>query len=172
MGLRVALREAQAAGKPLLVEPEINRMIPPPQNRQAYLGTIDFAKRDLLGYLTANFHLTPQQIEEVRSIPREDLMKLSAFLDRAKMANRRITVRIMPGGAANLADPNAVFLRVRPRIQSRSVPQGEEQPAGKGDPSQVQERKVAEEAKTKLKQLEEETRDSGSFGKIVGFQAS
>ena len=49
IGLREALREAHAAGNPFLIEPEINRMIPPPQNRQAYLGAIDFAKRDLPG---------------------------------------------------------------------------------------------------------------------------
>lgn len=36
-------------------------MIPSPQNRQAYPAMIDFAKRDLFGYVTVNFHLTPQQ---------------------------------------------------------------------------------------------------------------
>jgi hypothetical protein len=146
-GLRAAIREAKAAGKPLLVEPESNRMIPPSQNRQAYLGTIDFMQRDLLGYLTTNFHLTQQQVEEVRSIPREDLMKLSAFLDRAKMANRRISVRIVPRGEDNLIDPNAVFIRIGLPIQSRSVQEAEEQPVSKGVPSQ--ERKKAEVAAKK-----------------------
>lgn len=58
---RAAIRGGRAVGKPLLIEPEVNRMIPSPQNRQAYLAVSDFAKRDLFCYVTANFHLTPQQ---------------------------------------------------------------------------------------------------------------
>lgn len=145
LGIRAALREAQAAGKPLLTELAINGMIPIPQNQQAYLGAIDFAQRDLLGYLTANFHLTLQQIAEVRSIPREDLMQLNALLDRARTNSLRLNVEIRSSGGASLAAPNAVYLRVGPRVRSRSVPQeGEPQPMEKGDPGQVQERALRE----------------------------
>jgi hypothetical protein len=148
IGLRGALREAQAAGKPLLTERELNQMIPITQNRQAYLGAIDFARRDLLGYLTANFYLTPQQIAEVRSIPRDDLMQLNALLDRARANNLRITVHIMSGGSAILSEPNAVYLRGRSSIQSRSIPPAtEQQTIEKGDPGQLQGRGIMEKQK-------------------------
>lgn len=166
IGLRGALREAHAAGKPLLSAPGVNQMIPPPQNRQAYLGAIDFAKRDLLGYLMANFHLTPQQIAEVRSIPREDLMQLNALLDRASANNLRITVRIMRGSSVILSEPNTVSLRVRSQLQFRSVPPAsEQQTIEKGDPEQVQERGMKEEA-------QRAEPEPNFFNKLVGVAAS
>lgn len=109
--LRNALAQAGGTGKPLLLEPELNARIPMPLNRQAYLAHINHAKLDLLGYLNTNFQLTPRQIAEVQSIPKEDLLRLNALLDHAAANNLRITVRFMPAISAPPPGPNTVYLR-------------------------------------------------------------
>ena len=148
VGLRMALRDARAAGKPLLTEAELNRMIPPPQNRQAYLAAVDFAQRDLLGYLTTNFHLTPEQIEEVQSIHPKTLPGSRPF---------SIRPRWEIGGSPyacflvehQSAVPYAVFLRTGPRIRPRAIEEEESQSLEKGDASQIQERKLKKRPRTK-----------------------
>jgi hypothetical protein len=138
-------------------DPIFDDLIPLPQNQQAYLGAIDFAKRDLLGHLTTNLHLTPQQIAEVRSIPREDLMQLNAFLDRARANNLRITVRVMSGSGLAAPGPNEVYLRV---------------PSGRPPQPTSPMAKKAERAKATAKELEQEANDAGFFNMRIGAKAT
>src|SRR5262245_23794963 len=109
MDLRAALAAAKAAGKPLLVEENLNAFLSVPRSPAELSRLATQAKGDLPSFLTAHFHLTPKQQEEVRKMPAAGKEQLRRLIDATVRSGGRLKATItalgpLPGGGV----PDAV----------------------------------------------------------------
>ncbi len=87
--VRLAARE----GKPMLRQATLRRVIGTPED-EAYLETLGAIRSGLRRFLNDRFALTPEQRDEIASIPRRDIAALNRLLDDAIEARAQIMVTI------------------------------------------------------------------------------
>jgi len=97
VGLRVALREALAADKPLLTEQSLNAHIQSMRRtKESFRAWTEEVKNDLKGHLGRNFHVTASQQRELDAMFTPDVIRqLNDGLDRAVKENLKVRVRII-----------------------------------------------------------------------------
>jgi hypothetical protein len=93
LNLRAALAQAKREDKPLLTEQNLNRLIPkePDALRQRAVE----AKRDLKGFITKHFYLTPDQTRQLNALSREESSLIKEGIDLALEEGKRIRVQFI-----------------------------------------------------------------------------
>jgi hypothetical protein len=95
MSLEEALAQAQKAGKPLLSPQAITSRIPPPTNEAEFHKAVDFAKRDLKGYLQSCCHPPDAFWGKFGQLTSSDISQLNAALGQA--AQKKLKIRVQSG---------------------------------------------------------------------------
>ncbi len=101
-GLREALAQAKAAGKPLFTTEHVNALIAKHQDFHKHANE---AKLDLKGWVRKNFYLAPEQEKVLGGLTAEKVKRVKDAIRLAQQKNYRFLVLIgqpKPAPAANL----------------------------------------------------------------------
>ena len=83
-----------ARGKPTLTDESVNKHFTAlRRSKEQFDRGVSEAKRNLAGYLEKHFNLTPEQVENIRGLPREDMVELRRGLDQA--VNDNLSIKLM-----------------------------------------------------------------------------
>ena len=90
-GLREAVAQAKAAGKPLFTTENVNALI---AKRQDFHKHANEAKVELKGWIRKNFYLAPQQEKTLNDFSAEKVKRVKDAIDLAQQKNYRFQVLI------------------------------------------------------------------------------
>ena len=101
LNLREALSQSKHEDKTLLTERTLNRLIP--KEAGAFRELAIEAKRDLKGFITKHFFLTPPQTQQLNALSQEELSLITEGIDMALEKGKRIKVQfVRPAPRAGL----------------------------------------------------------------------
>jgi hypothetical protein len=96
-GLKQALAQAKKAGKPLLTEKGVNEFING-KSKEELRSLMQEASKDLIGFLHKHFFVAAQQENELKTLAKSDISKLSEALAKAEKQNMSVKVKIVTAG--------------------------------------------------------------------------
>ena len=93
----IALEElkaaAQKANKMIFTTEAFTNRIPPPQKKEEFRKELGAIRKDLIGYIDTHFHLVPEQMANLKKIPRKDIDALNKALTVAEEKGLRVIIR-------------------------------------------------------------------------------
>ncbi|HZS44940.1 MAG TPA: twin-arginine translocation signal domain-containing protein [Blastocatellia bacterium] len=95
VGLRKALAQARAEGKPLLTENNVNLHISEASPQILVQRAAEF-KRDGKSYLIKYFHATDEQKREIMSMTPEELRMINEAVQKCAAEHKPIKIKIIP----------------------------------------------------------------------------
>jgi hypothetical protein len=113
-GIREALAQAKAAGRPLLTEANLNAHLPKPDNMKAFRHMVAEVKHDLKGYLARHYYVTPQQMRELDEALTPDVLRqINEGLARCVRERKpvRVTITTDQSGERS-ADASSLMTKV------------------------------------------------------------
>lgn len=82
-GTVVSAQQTLKARSPRLLDDAFNKRFVPLRGSAQFAAEMAELKKDLVGYLSTHFELTPAQLRAVKALPAADVQALNAAVDRA-----------------------------------------------------------------------------------------
>jgi hypothetical protein len=97
-GLKEALAQAKAAGKPLLTVDNLNSLIDTHHRKgsDAYHALLATSKGNHIGFLQTHFHVTDRQMEELKGFSPIQLETLDFLMELARKHGKKLQFAILP----------------------------------------------------------------------------
>ena len=111
MTLRDVVAAAAAQRQRPLTNEEFNRHFAAIRGSAQFRKEVSDAKTDLSNFLTKNFYLTPQQIQNVKALPAANLRVLNQALDSAATENLTLKLEGRP-----FFSPGTLTLKILPAV--------------------------------------------------------
>jgi hypothetical protein len=161
-GIRGVLAQAKQAGKPAMTAASVNRFLATRSVKDYRKICLD-AQGDFKAFVRNTFYLTPEQDKVLSGLTPEQVTVFTNSLKQSVERNGRAKMQVEYLSSSDAGKQTAAQQKMqRAGFQTFVVSH---------DPTAIASGKKAEDAKKKVKDLEEEGNESDFFKKIVGARA-